>query len=278
MSYNDNGYSHNNYQSNGGPNGGGYGGGGGGGGFSASQTTPGGGDKKTSSTVLRPVTIKQILDASQTHPDAPFQADGVEILHITFVAKVVNVSSASTHITYKFDDDTGVIEVKKWIDADAADQAIEIENGMHARVLGNMKSFNGKRSVASTAIRKVTDEQEVAYHALETKYASLYLTRGPPDDDSAGANGQAAGAGAQSGQGNGLGQKVQDELRHLDDFSRKIVEAIVKNTVNEDGIHVRTLAGLMGGGGDILATIEALKEEGIIYTTIDEDHVKTTME
>jgi hypothetical protein len=28
---------------------------------------------------LRPVTIKQVLDAEQTHPDSPFTIDGIEV-------------------------------------------------------------------------------------------------------------------------------------------------------------------------------------------------------
>lgn len=50
---------------------------------------------------------------------------------------------------------------------------------MYVRVHGDLKSFNNRRSVNATSLKKVTDHNEVQYHLLETVYVHLYHTRGP---------------------------------------------------------------------------------------------------
>ena len=48
------------------------------------------------------------------------------------------------------------------------------------RVIGNLKTFNHKRSINAQVIRKVSDFNEIQYHMLEAIYVHLYHTRGPP--------------------------------------------------------------------------------------------------
>ncbi|KAI9864497.1 MAG: replication factor A protein 2, partial [Pleopsidium flavum] len=105
---------------------------------------------------LRPVTIKQVLDAQQPHPDGEFKIDGIEITQITFIGQIRNISTQTTNITYKLDDGTGTIEVKQWIDSDAT-TALDTTNNnsdnpkpklienAYARVWGRLKAFNNKR-------------------------------------------------------------------------------------------------------------------------------------
>lgn len=51
------------------------------------------------------------------------------------------------------------------------------------RVMGDLKSFNNRRSVNATSIKAITDFNEIQYHLLETVYVHLYHTRGPVSDD-----------------------------------------------------------------------------------------------
>lgn len=281
QSYNDGGYQQSNYNAGGGYNSGG---------FVASQTTPGG-EKKVGNNALRPVQIKQILEATQSHPDADFKIDDSEISALTFCGRVMNVSSAATNTTYKIDDGTGSIEVKRWVDSDRAaaaagnDGESEIRNDAHVRVHGTLKSFNQKRHVGVTSIKLVTDERELRYHETECRFVSLYFTRGPL----LGVGGAAGhgdgtyrvdGAGGAAGGGGGGGHdnsELASKMGQLDPFSRRVMEVIHASPDSNEGINVRTLQGMIGGGGNLLATIESLKEDGHLYTTIDEDHVKSTM-
>lgn len=50
---------------------------------------------------------------------------------------------------------------------------------MYVRIHGDLKSFNNRKSVNATSLKKVTDHNEVQYHLLETVFVHLYHTRGP---------------------------------------------------------------------------------------------------
>lgn len=52
---------------------------------------------------------------------------------------------------------------------------------VYVRVIGNLKSFNNKRSVNATVVKPVKDLNEVQYHLLEAIRVHLYHTRGPLD-------------------------------------------------------------------------------------------------
>ena len=164
---------------------------------------------------LRPVTIKQILDAQQPHPDADFKIDEVEVSQvrtlpvtdasvsipklrgischeqITFIGQIRNISTQATNVTYKLDDGTGTIEVKQWIDADAPTSMDTSDGGATskpklvedewAHVWGRLKSFSNKRHVGAHVIRPIVDKMDIQYHLLEATYVHLYFTRGPLD-------------------------------------------------------------------------------------------------
>jgi len=121
---------------------------------------------------LRPVTIKQLLDAHHPQPDADhFMIDNAEATQVTLVGQVRNISTQTTNVTYKLDDGTGIIEVKVWIDSDAADNPNDPANQKakpveqaYARAWGRLKTFGSKRHVGATVIRPITDLNEVSYH------------------------------------------------------------------------------------------------------------------
>lgn len=99
---------------------------------------------------LRPVTIRQIISATQAHPDAEFKVDDQElgqvsllssslriaqhmesteanghhhhsIPQLTFCAVIRNISRNATNISYTMEDGTGEIEVRQWLDSTSDD-------------------------------------------------------------------------------------------------------------------------------------------------------------
>ncbi|KAF5228920.1 hypothetical protein FOXYS1_15967, partial [Fusarium oxysporum] len=83
----------------------------------------GAGGKSYQDESLRPVTIKQILDAEEAYAGADFKIDGSPVTQITFVGQIRKIQPQPTNITLNIDDGTGMIEVKKWIDVDKQDDA-----------------------------------------------------------------------------------------------------------------------------------------------------------
>lgn len=83
---------------------------------------------------LRPVTIKQLRDATQAHADAEWRIDDIEIgpvshslsyeswrvltnYKITVVALVRTVTPQTTNCLYELDDGTGQMQARHWVDA-----------------------------------------------------------------------------------------------------------------------------------------------------------------
>ncbi|KAK2763319.1 replication factor A protein 2 [Arachnomyces sp. PD_36] len=268
----------------------------GGGGFMEGQNSASPSGKSYAKDTLRPVTVKQILDATQAHPDADFKIDGADISQLTFVGQVRNISTQTTNITYKIDDGTGEVEVKQWLDEDTAqaigDDMMDIGNNDpksskpqqvvlngYARVFGKMKSFNNKRHVGAHVIRPLMDLNEVHCHLLEATAIHLYFTRGPPPTAGGDANAQggaaaAGGAAAGAGAGAAAGATAMggNVLQGVSPTARKLYQTLANTTQSQDGLHVQHLAADMGlPVADVYKASEELLTNGLIFTTIDEN-------
>lgn len=259
----DNGYSTTSYGAQGGAGGGGF--------FAQSGSQDQGSrDKGYNKDTLRPVTIKQLLDAQQPHPDADFKIDGAELTQVTFVGQVRNVSQQATNFTYKLDDGTGTIEVKQWIDADLAETGQQGKNRLqedgYARVWGKLKSFNNKRHVGSMVMRPVADFNEVQYHLLEATAVHLYFTKGP-----LGGAKQANGDhGATNGYDNGNAGKKQMPAG-LSAGARKMYATLQNSPTTHEGLHVQELSVKASMEvNDVLKAADELLNHGMVYTTVDD--------
>jgi replication factor A2 len=118
----------------GGGGGGNYDGGGGnasslfgGGGFMPSQATNaaegtsgggGGFPKSRNAQALLPLTVKQIMDASQTNDDkSNFAVNGMEVSTVRLVGRMLNKLDRVTDVSFTLDDGTGRVPVNRWWDA-----------------------------------------------------------------------------------------------------------------------------------------------------------------
>lgn len=226
-------------------------------------------DRSYGKDTLRPVTIKQLLDAVFPHPDAEPKVDGHEITQVTFVGQVRNVSMQATNFTYKLDDGTGTIEVKKWIDPEAVDNGEQGKEKMaedgYVRVWGRLKQFNNKRHVGAVVIRPVQDHNEVQYHLLEATAVHLFMTKGPLGDgkQANGVNGMPNGAG-----GNAGGKSMP---AGLSGGARKMYSTLQQSPSTHEGLHVQELAIKMGmDPNDVMKASEELLNHGMVYTTVDD--------
>ena len=232
---------------------------------------------------LRPVTIKQLLDAFLPHPEGDFSIDDVEISQVTFVGQIRNISSQATNITYKMDDGTGTIEVKHWVDVDAAPATDAHSNqklaeNEWAHVWGRLKAFSNKRHVGVHVIRPVTDKMEISYHLLEATYVHLYFVRGPPDQSMAKNEGDASGGmygqqqqQVQNGNSNS-GEMVNGKaLPAMSVPARRVFQALRSTPQNNEGLHSHLLAStLQMTVPDVTRAADELLSHGVIFTTVDE--------
>ncbi|KAI2628362.1 replication protein A, subunit RPA32 [Xylaria nigripes] len=233
---------------------------------------------------LRPVTIKQIIDAEPAYAgDASFRIDGLDVKQVTIVGMVRAISPQTTNITYKIDDGTGVIEVKQWLDADKQDSAesTAFKEEDYVRVWGRLKSFSNKRHVGAHVIKPVRDFNEVNYHFLEATYVHLFFTRGGLP--AGGGDGQGARGGMTGGAADGDSMFVDDVKDAGKDAgkntairgsakARKMQEFIQRYGNPSDGIHMQLIARETGMTiQDVMIGAEELLSNGTIYTTIDDE-------
>ncbi|KAF6229098.1 hypothetical protein HO133_007212 [Letharia lupina] len=268
------GYSTTSYGAQGGAGGGGFMGGSQGGSQGAAGKGTYGKD------TLRPVTIKQVLDAQQPHPDAEFKIDDVEITQVSFVGQIRNISTQTTNITYKLDDGTGTIEVKQWIDADAtmdttsdsAPSKPKLVENEWARVWGRLKAFNNKRHVGAHVIRPVADKMEITYHLLEATFVHLYFVKGPLDQikaEGGGANGNAGEVGYGGGGDTGMNG---GQMPNVSVAARRVYQTLKDSPQNNEGLHVQNVAALVGMNvADVKKAGDELLSHSMIFTTVDDD-------
>ncbi|KAK5998566.1 Replication factor A protein 2 [Cladobotryum mycophilum] len=226
---------------------------------------------------LRPVTIKQILEAEEAYSGADFKIDGSPVTQITFVGQVRSVNPQPTNITIKIDDGTGQIEVKKWIDADKQDDADPgFEPDSHVRVWGRLKSFSNKRHVGAHVIRPVTDFNEVNYHLLEATYVHLFYSRGAIGGDGAPANANGdsmfVDGGAGYNENAGGNAQMPNKLSGCSAVSKKMYQYLNDAPGGGEGIHLNAISSTTGMSvRDVLTAADELLGQGLIYTTVDDE-------
>lgn len=237
-----------------------------------------GGGKSYNEESLRPVTIKQLLDCEEEYPGADFQIDGNKITQVTIVGQVRQVSPQPTNITYRIDDGTGTIDVKKWVDADRADDsAPQFAPDQHVRVWGRLKSYNSKKHVGAHFMRGVTDFNEVGYHLLEAAYVHLYFTKGPIEGTGGNAGGQNGAAGGEDSmfvdQGAGAGVSGHaSKVAQCSGKAQKMFNYLHNSVGGNEGLHLNMIANGTGmSSREVIGAADELLGTGIIYTTIDDE-------
>jgi len=212
----------------------------------------------------------------------PAEGTNYEHLQLTFVGQIRNISTQTTNITYKLDDGTGTVEVKQWIDADAASEMSDptahskpkLVVNEWARVWGRLKAFNDRRHVGAHVIRPVEDKMDISYHLLEATYVHLYFTRGDPSQFTNTDGQQAADGQGQRDGGYGGGDNLAMNGRPLPNVSmnaRKVYSVLKNTPQSNEGLHIQTVAASLGLGlQEVTKAGDQLLEHGLIWTTIDE--------
>lgn len=254
------------------------GGSGGGGGF-MSPGSGGTGEKKKAnrSQTLLPVTGAMIHKADFNQIEDIFSFDGIDIHQITFVGIIREIVETATNISYKVDDMTGeFILVKKWIDADdplEQSRRAECRENTYVRVVGNMKSFNNGqvRSVLAFSMVPVKDFDEISFHLLDVIYSQLSLKKSVSN------NGNTSMMQSQQryNQSNDFGGGMNDAGLTGDN---KIVFNFISACTSDQGISIDDLKQKNRNMSEqkLRGCIEWLSNEGHIYSTVDDDHYRST--
>ncbi|XP_027231867.1 replication protein A 32 kDa subunit [Penaeus vannamei] len=265
------------------------------GGFMNSQAqmeTPGQGEKKARrSQNLVPVTVKSIIDSTED----TLQIAGMDVHMIMVVGLIRAVDVTSTKITYTIDDTTGLIDAVQWIDADqeGGDDGSKgpLMEMTYCRIAGSVRSHQGKRNLMVFRIVPITDLNFITTHILEVIHAQLKLQHietlqnsggmrsmsgpsGMMSNSLVGATGLDGGMGGMGGAGSG-GMGNMHGLEGVDHLVYQTISMCKnKQGVGRDVLY-STLKG-KAGPPQVDKSLEFLSIEGHIYSTVDDDHFKST--
>lgn len=261
-----------------------FGGGEAGGFMGASQgASPAGKSKNKDRQTLLPLTIRQLKSATQEHQDDSWKVDGAELHQVKIVGNILKVEETSTFTKYDIEDSTGVVEVKMWLDQSDDDTMTErrsaCREGVYVRAIGIVRSFQGMMHIVSHDVRPVVDHNEITHHFLEAIYQHCQHTKPKPQAAAPGAWGSqlpmpqqsiSAGGGDQGHSGFTAAQS-------------RVLNFFVQNDSHDDdgmGLSLDVVATSLAGEGihekDVRAAVDFLANEGHLYSTIDDNHYKST--
>ncbi|MBW0499473.1 hypothetical protein O181_039188 [Austropuccinia psidii MF-1] len=236
----------------------------------ASQNTPGGSNRPEQ--LLRPVTIKQLLDAEPSNTDSTIVIQNVDVVNVSFCAIVRSISKNPTNILLQVEDGTGLIEVRKWAEStdgevDGLDSQSGIQEHDWIRVIGAPKIFNGKKHVSGLRLQKIEDFNEINYHLLDTVRVTLSYDRGTID----------RGHAMNIDQPISHGKIVQPQHDARNPKQAKIMAFFARGQFPDEGVHVQEIARECGlRVEEVVEETTQLMADGELYTTIDDEHIMAT--
>ncbi|XP_032239447.2 replication protein A 32 kDa subunit [Nematostella vectensis] len=227
-----------------------------------------------------PCTIRQLNSAVYQQAEDVFTLGNIELSQVSFIGVIRSAEEASTNVVYHVNDMTGEdIVVKKWAnDNEETEQERErraaCRENTYVHVVGNLKWFKESKSLIAFSLMPLEDFNQLTCHILEVMQAHLALQKMPelsdgpvpmsstmvtPAKDTSSFN---AGGGGYAGL-TGLDKQVHD---------------LISSSTNEEGVSISMLRQKLKAVPEqkIRTAVETLSNEGHIYSTIDDEHYKST--
>jgi len=245
----------------------------GGGGFNTPQAEEKKKSGKRGNNIV-PVTIAQILTAK--HEDDVFVSGNLDVFQVSFVGLIKAVNESPTRIDYEIDDMSGPpIEVRHFNETDENEDGGQTSSSnafpvnTYVRVNGLLRAFGGKRTVNCHQMSPLADVNEITCHMLEVIHAAATSQQQQQQQQQGGASSSGAGSvdmGGDGGQIPGL-TPLQSQ-----------VQIIIRKETCDRGCSVDDICQSLRSVAPkaIREAIEFLSIEGLIYSTIDDEHYQAT--
>ncbi|XP_066540091.1 replication protein A 32 kDa subunit [Hoplias malabaricus] len=242
-----------------------------------------GGDKKgrTRAQQIVPCTVSQLMSAAQS--EDVFRVGDVDVAQVTIVGIIRSTDKSMTNIQYKVDDMTAApMDVKQWVDTEdpSVDSSV-IPPNTYVKVSGNLRSFQNNRSLVAFSVRPLEDMNEITSHMLEVVQAHMLLSKPQTMTGGGGMNSSimqisrpGMGGMALTGGYSGAVSSVNNGLSP----NQNQVLSLIKSCPEPQGISIQELKQRLSGMSMtvIRQVVDFLSNEGHIFSTIDEDHFRST--
>ncbi|KAM7029427.1 replication protein A 32 kDa subunit [Acridotheres tristis] len=220
-----------------------------------------------------PCTVSQLLAAEQV--DETFRICDVEISQVTIVGIVRHAEKAPTNILYKVDDMTAApMDVRQWVDTDeAGGENVVIPPGTYVKVAGHLRSFQNKKSLVAFKIMPLENMNEFTTHILEIVNAHMILRKNLMSASRVPQSFSSTGISDMGGYGGGSSLPVNGLTAH-----QSQVLNLIKSCHVPEGMSLQDLKHQLQSMSmsTIKQAVEFLSSEGHIYSTVDDDHYKST--
>ncbi|ODM90796.1 Replication protein A 32 kDa subunit [Orchesella cincta] len=265
----------------------------GGGGFLTSQgyESPQTGDKSKGrrSQNIMPVTCKQLLECEED----TYKVEGFEAHVVTLVGLVRSVETSTTKVSMFIEDQTGTMECVNYggTDGDASSDPTLLAEGTYGRVVGALRNPKNQKYVIIFKSAPVTDMNEVTCHILEVIQNRMKLKKLREGDAQKAATSFTGGentftnsmlaGGLPTGTGGGGSASASGGVGHIAGFTanQNMVHRIICNAREESGIHKDQIIAAVKNKiaqKEIMEILDFLSNEGHVFSTVDDDHFKST--
>ncbi|XP_075537742.1 replication protein A2 [Dermacentor variabilis] len=213
-----------------------------------------------------PCTIAQIHMMGQDS----LTIGSLEVQYVSLVGIVTGVDQQSTRVNFTLDDRTGP-PIEGLIFAQEEEQMrvmSHLVEGSYVRVVGPVRSIEGKRQLKAFKVFPVTDLNELSLHLAEVVHANMALRVGftpssPKFEPMDTSSNSFLGAGASN-----LGLNPQ----------QKLVYEAIRECTTSIGIGLDEICSKLKSmnKNSIRDVVDFLANEGHIFTTMDDEHYKAT--
>jgi len=263
--------------------------------FNSTFSSPGGNAgkdmKKTMIKYVVPVTCQAVhLCTPVEGESSTFEHNNVRFSQICLLGLIRNVIKRANDVTYLIDDMSSSELVSVKLQAEEPDDmesaAAEAKSPQHTfienqyvKVFGIIKSLQGQKNVQAYKIYPVGQLNEIAHHMLECMNASIHYCAkasgenygGDVATSFGGVNASARPAyGDQTGAASASFGGLSGLQLNLTNF--------IKSAKTSEGVELKEIINNFKGipANKIREALEFLSNEGQVYTTIDDEHFKTT--
>uniref|UniRef100_A0A8C2CHN7 Replication protein A2 n=1 Tax=Cyprinus carpio TaxID=7962 RepID=A0A8C2CHN7_CYPCA len=216
-----------------------------------------GGDKKarTRAQQIVPCTVSQLMSAVQA--EDVFKVGEVEIAQVTIVGVIRSTDKSTINIQYKVDDMTAApMDVKQWVDTE------------------------NNRSLVAFSVRVLEDMNEVTSHMLEV--VNAHVQQSKPQNTMGGGGGMSVMPTSHTSMSSmgSTGSYSAASMMLVNGLSanQNQVLSLIKSCHEPQGISMQDLKQKLSGMSVtvIRQIVDFLSNEGHIFSTIDEDHFRST--
>lgn len=184
-----------------------------------------------------------------------------------------------TRLEYEIDDMSGPpMDVRQYVDngdeASDEERTMPMRENTYVRLYGHVRSFQNKKNIVAFKILPILDANEITNHLLECLHAHIYQTKGAQAGGGDANTSTAAPAAAAGSASEYSGAQADQGLTPV----QQQVHNVISSCQDDQGVSIAYICERVKGPPmkSIRDAIEFLSGEGHIYSTIDDDHFKST--